>query len=182
MQPRVLRRFLHPVPELSRLHVESALQIARTGGPSAVLSLPGRFELRRSYDCLKLCKLSSKNSSPAPVTLFPDVPTFFGPWRVVARISTTPVPGETLIALRLPRGPWLLRSRQAGDVIHLPGGHKKLSRLMIDKKIPADQRDQLPVLSVGGSVAAILPVAVAIAYRPKPGEECIRICMEKMEE
>ena len=182
MQPRVMRFFLQPVPELSRFHVERALQTAQAGGPSAILSLPGGFELRRSYDVLKLCKPSADNRSPAPVTLFPDQPVRFGPWRIVARKSTLPEAKETQIHLRLPPGPWFLRSRQPGDVIHLPGGHKKISRLMIDKKIPADRRDHLPVLTVGSSVAAILPVAADIAYRPEPGEECICICMEKMEE
>jgi tRNA(Ile)-lysidine synthase len=45
------------------------------------------------------------------------------------------------------QGSLILRSREAGDTIRLPGGTKSLKKLMIDKKIPAPQRNRIPVIS-----------------------------------
>ncbi len=43
----------------------------------------------------------------------------------------------------------ILRSRENGDFIQLAVGRKKLSDILIDKKIPRELRDQIPVLSLG---------------------------------
>ena len=39
-----------------------------------------------------------------------------------------------------------LRPRREGDCIRLPGGTKRLKKLFIDQKIPAAERDRIPVL------------------------------------
>lgn len=49
-------------------------------------------------------------------------------------------------------GPLVLRSRQPGDFMNLPGGRKKLKKIMIDDKIPHEQRDTLPLLAAGSEV------------------------------
>lgn len=41
----------------------------------------------------------------------------------------------------------ILRPREAGDEIRLPGGRKSLKKLFIDRKIPAALRGNLPVLA-----------------------------------
>ena len=48
-----------------------------------------------------------------------------------------------------------LRPRQTGDTLRLPGGSRTLKRLMIDRKIPAWERDALPVLEDNGGVLAV---------------------------
>ena len=45
-----------------------------------------------------------------------------------------------------PVGKITLRSRQSGDSIRLSGGTKSLKKLFIDHKIPAADRDSIPVL------------------------------------
>ena len=47
----------------------------------------------------------------------------------------------------VPTGTILLRPRQSGDSIRLPGGSKSLKKLFIDRKIPASQRDTIPVIA-----------------------------------
>lgn len=43
--------------------------------------------------------------------------------------------------------PLTVRTRQTGDRMHVPGtGTKKLSRIFIDKKVPADDRGEMPVI------------------------------------
>ena len=43
-------------------------------------------------------------------------------------------------------GKIFLRSRQSGDEIRLSGGTKSLKKLFIDRKIPASQRNLIPVV------------------------------------
>lgn len=46
----------------------------------------------------------------------------------------------------------MYRSRRPGDVMHLSGGSKKLSEILIDKKIPREDRDKLKLLASGKQV------------------------------
>ena len=47
----------------------------------------------------------------------------------------------------------VLRFREAGDMLSVaPGMHKKLKDWMIDEKIPAKERDRIPVLADGGEI------------------------------
>jgi tRNA(Ile)-lysidine synthase len=49
--------------------------------------------------------------------------------------------------------PWAkLRTRQAGDRIRLPGGTRKLSDVLIDRKIPREERDQVPIVAQNSEV------------------------------
>ena len=49
----------------------------------------------------------------------------------------------------------VLRTREPGDVITLSGGTKKLAQVLIDRKIPREQRDTLPVLAIGQQVVFV---------------------------
>ena len=46
-----------------------------------------------------------------------------------------------------PQGPIRVRFRETGDQIRLPGGTRSLKKLFIDRKIPAHDRDRIPVLA-----------------------------------
>jgi tRNA(Ile)-lysidine synthase len=49
--------------------------------------------------------------------------------------------------------PWAkLRTREPGDRIRLPGGTHKLSDVLIDKKIPRETRDQIPLVAQNSEV------------------------------
>lgn len=52
-------------------------------------------------------------------------------------------------------------NRREGDVILVGGMHKKLKKLMCDKKIPTDIRDVLPVVRQDGDVVYVPKCAVA---------------------
>jgi tRNA(Ile)-lysidine synthase len=49
----------------------------------------------------------------------------------------------------------VLRSREAGDWIQLSGGTKKLSDLLIDKKVPRELRNGIPVLALGQRIVFV---------------------------
>ena len=56
--------------------------------------------------------------------------------------------------------PLTIRNRRPGDVISLAYGQKKLSRLLIDAKIPASQRALWPVvLNAAGEIILVPKIA-----------------------
>lgn len=56
------------------------------------------------------------------------------------------------------RGRLVLRSRRAGDTITLSGGTRSLKKLLIDKKIPAAQRDRIPVIADEAGIVAVVGI------------------------
>lgn len=79
-----------------------------------------------------------------------------------------------------------LRNRKAGDVIMLPGteGHKKVKKLLIDRKIPKQQRDKLPLLAVENHVL-LIPHIARDKHVIKPNlskEKTIKITLETTNE
>ncbi len=63
----------------------------------------------------------------------------------------------------------LIRSRQPGDRLAMPQGHKKLKNFFIEKKVPADMRDQIPLVLSGNEIIWIPGYYVA---------DCVRITGE----
>ena len=59
-----------------------------------------------------------------------------------------------------PVGKIMLRSRQSGDSIRLSGGSKSLKKLFIDRKIPAAQRDGIPILCDEAGILGIPGIGV----------------------
>ena len=48
-----------------------------------------------------------------------------------------------------------VRFRETGDQIRLPGGTRSLKKLFIDRKIPAHDRDRIPVLADEEGILAV---------------------------
>lgn len=97
--------------------------------------------------------------------------------------GSRPPPGERLVSdpADLPAGVdpdvlsraglLSLRSRRPGDRIRLEAGSKSVSDLLIDRKIPAAERDSIPLLADGPNVLWIEGVAAApgVMLEPQPG-------------
>jgi len=65
-------------------------------------------------------------------------------------------------AIPLPSNhPVYVRPRRDGDRILINGHHKKVSRLLINKKIPLDQRNNLVVLEQDKQILAIPEIAIS---------------------
>ncbi len=72
------------------------------------------------------------------------------------------VPDERAVTgLLLEHGELALRQRASGDRIRLPGGTKLVSDLLIDLKVPREERDALRLLAAGSDVLWLEGVAVA---------------------
>jgi tRNA(Ile)-lysidine synthase len=65
----------------------------------------------------------------------------------------------------------IIRNRRAGDRIQ-PSGSRRIRRLkeiLIDRKIPREERDQIPLLCVGDQIAWVPGVTVDERFRPRRG-------------
>lgn len=67
------------------------------------------------------------------------------------------------------------------DTIRLSGGTKRLKKLLIDRKIPADARLSVPVLADKDGVIAVYGVAAAAERMAHDGDSAMIIKIEKEE-
>jgi len=96
----------------------------------------------------------------------PEIPFAIGKFvwgRYVINISNSDMGGSFLKAdlEKIPDGA-VIRSRKEGDVFRkFGGGEKTLKKFFIDRKIPALERDGLPILAIGNEVLAVLGVEIS---------------------
>ena len=142
VRARALEKFLKDsgVKEPEAVHIRQAEALVFSENPSARANFPGGLIVGRKYDIL---------------AVVPGEPSTI-PYRI------TCTPADTILNTAdtftvVPVGNVYIRPRQTGDAIRLPGGTKSLKKLFIDRKIPAAQRDCVPVicddlgiLAVGG--------------------------------
>jgi tRNA(Ile)-lysidine synthase len=136
------------VPNPSATHIEAAERIVQGADPSAAADLTGGWVLRREYEKFFV------EQNPQTTTFAPQVLPCPGS-------VTLPELGLTFRCTEEREGGILIRPRQQGDEIRLPGGTKSVKKLLIDKKIPVNQRELVPVLEENGVVIALWGVAAA---------------------
>ncbi len=186
LQPRVLMTFLAPVPDVSRAHLEAGLALCRGSSTSGSLDLSGPYRLQRVYDRILLIGSEAAEAIPSPVGIVPGQTVLFGSWVVTCQRAPKPetLPDGTLaLDAACVAGPLTLRPRSPGDVIRLPGGTKKISRLMVDRKVPVYERNAMPVLWHGDTVAAVLPLAASRQYMCKQiGRDSLLLSAKRTED
>jgi len=91
------------------------------------------------------------------------------------RVCVTREPGDAaggggiVILADKVRPPIVLRSKRKGDVIRLPGGTASVKELLIEMKVPAAERDLVPILSDRGGVLAVLGETRGFRTRARAG-------------
>jgi tRNA(Ile)-lysidine synthase len=158
--------------ELTALHVNQVLELARNGQTGSTLQLPGGMEVRRHSEALLFCAAAEKNSSGArgekeyayeidfllgtTVIQVPELGCAFRftviDW--LGKRGETSISGEVLNRDAL-RFPITLRNWQHGDRMRA-GGHskpEKLKRLFSEKRIDRWQRAGWPVIVSEGILA-----------------------------
>lgn len=151
--------------ETGSKHIRAALDVALHSEVGAVAQLPGGRQLRVDYTAL-IIETAGRNSASAAMPLLHlageiTVPlpgeTLFDGW--LLHTSLEALPGEQgRIAIQLGASA-ALRTRRAGDrfaPLGMGGHTRKLSRWMIDRKIPQHLRDYIPLLTVDGHIAAVM--------------------------
>ena len=161
--PRAVRRLLEMMGDgstnCSAAHLKAVVELARGDDPSAVVFLPGgETEVEGT------------------------------PWRVRCRPVRCPdeserKPGALYLAQGALEGPLVLRPRQTGDAVTLPGrgGTKTLKKLFIDEKVPRRERERIPVLADGRGVAAVAGFGPEQSRTAVPGQAAYELLFWKKE-
>ena len=150
LQNRTVAAFLKHwgVKEPEAQHIALVKALASSDKPSARADLPGNVTVCRRYDRM-VCTAYEPALEPVAVEL--NGQTAFGD--AVVRCVTA----EDGVRVQ-PVGQVFVRSRMAGDFMRLSGGGKSLKKLFIDRKIPADQRNLIPVVADQQGVLAVVGI------------------------
>lgn len=143
--------------------------------PSARANLPGGLRARRGYD-LVILERETKKEPCQPVTLAPGETVTFGGRELSCQWSVCPggrFNQPHAYYLKASEAPLLLRSRRTGDQIKLPSRDRKtVKKLLIDSKVPLEQRERIAVLELEGRVAAVDGFGADQAFLPEKDEKC----------
>ena len=169
IQTRALAKLLvsFGVKEPEGEHIELLRRVLHSDNPSAFGEFPGAV-IGRQYDRLvkleNLPELSTYVLNCPGETAIPELGL-----NVICR-----KPGEVMNGYLVNvQGSLILRSREAGDTIRLPGGSKSLKRLFIDRKIPAHQRGRIPVIADDRGVAAVMGIGPSRDHGEAPNWEIL---------
>lgn len=159
---RILERFLkkNGVPEPESEHLIQAEALVFSKNPSAKLRLPGGTCLYRQYDVLSCGSLHAapvEKCLPCPGTVE------FGEYLLSCTESGEVMNSKECFTVHI-QGKLMVRSRQSGDEIRLPGGTKSIKKLFIDRKIPADLRPFIPVLADDNGVVGVCGLGVDLNH------------------
>ena len=158
--------------DIGSVHIKMMNSLVDSENPSARVSFPGGLVAARAYD--KLVRLEDTTSF-SPVVL-PNPGSVRIPEQ---KLLVTCTPSDTMVSAPdaftvKPQGAILLRPRREGDSIRLGGGTKTVKKTFIDKKIPAAQRERLPVAadeagvlgiySIGGNLDRLENTGVTIRF------------------
>jgi tRNA(Ile)-lysidine synthase len=153
VRSRMLERFLkeNGVKEPESAHIQMAESLVFSDNPSAAAHLPGNVMVRRSYDRLE----AVAEPVPLETVVLPENGEVQIPgMRIVCKPAETIV-NSGMVFTVCPKGQMIVRCRQSGDEICLSGGTKSLKKLFIDRKIPAHERSQIPVIADSEGVLGV---------------------------
>ncbi len=174
---RLLKHWGVTEPEAE--HITLAERLVFSHNPSAKASFPGGVTVRRRYDLLEngeISQIPEMSILPCPGTV--EVPEACV--RVICKPADELKAEKDCFVVEV-CGDISIRARRTGDKITLSGGTKSLKKLFIDRKIPAIERNIIPVLSDSRGVLAVYgigPDQSRLATRLP----AVQIWFEKIEE
>ena len=133
------------VPEPEQSHISSVESLIFSQKPSASADLPGGVRVARRYDRLAVATEPQELTKQALTV--PCAVEVSHAGIVVRAAEAHQLSKEPHCFAVCPQGTLCLRGREPGDTIRLPGGTKTLKKLFIDKKIPAADRVNIPVIA-----------------------------------
>ena len=153
------------VQEPESAHIGQAEALVFSENPSARAVFPGGITVGRNYAQLEL--LPQEDSLPcillegSGAVELPEA-GFRVRWDEAARIEN----GPAVFTFR-PEGKVWLRSRMSGDRIRLNVGTRSLKKLFIDRKIPANSRQRIPVLADDLGVIGVYGIGIHLDRIPE---------------
>ena len=142
------------VKEPEDVHISLAEALVFSDNPSARASFPGGVILSRRYDRLEaVAEVPALEETVLPCPGFVDLPGL--------RICC--IPSDQIVWTRdcfsvQATGTIRIRARCSGDAMRLNGGSKSLKKLFVDRKIPAAERLQIPVICDDAGVLGVYTI------------------------
>ncbi len=163
------------VPEPESSHIFLTERLLFSDCPSAKAVLPGGVILHRRYDML-LAASEEQAIVKQPIICpgITDVPE--AGLRIVCTVTDKTVDCPEAFSVA-PHGTLFLRQRAQGDALKRHGGTKSLKKWMIDRKIPADLRPQIPVICDEAGIVGVYGIGKNLARLEKA---CVLIRFEKL--
>jgi tRNA(Ile)-lysidine synthase len=183
LRRRVIRQIIGRVKQnLRRIswdHVESILRLAYSEKPQASIHLPGRLNVKRTYDRLIVSAGQGLKSRPFVYTL--RARGVYKIKEIGRAISITEVKNRNGLDLRESpytalldadkvRYPIKVRSFKPGDRFVPFGmtGHKKLKDFFVDLKVPMEQRHSTPILCCGETIMWVSGLRIDDRFKVTP--------------
>lgn len=179
LRRRLLAKFLQEngVREPEEAHILAVEGLLASPNPSARVDLPGNITIGRVYDRLEKIEAGQP---PAQVALPCPGEVMFGNYRISC-FPAERICNDTDVFTVVTQGPLIIRSRQAGDSICLPGGTKALKKAFIDRKIPASRRSTIPVLCDEAGILGVYAIGVS-RDRAAQALPAVTITIERIKE
>ena len=137
-------------------HLQAVVDLARSPAPSGRVDLPHGLTAYRVYGDLLLTVRGEDPLppfAPVPLALEGETPLPEAGWTFTCRRAAAPEvlprdPGRFYLDPARLQGPLVLRPRQTGDRLSLPGrGEKTVKKLLIDGRVPRRVRERVPILA-----------------------------------
>ena len=153
--------------DIERIHIKMIKDLALYGENGKKIKLPNNLTVFKEYDHITIInKKKEKAELKQEFCSGKFTVENFGTITVKRTKNRDLAEGELMLdAKKLPEdAEW--RFRQRGDVFEkFGGGTKKLKDYLIDKKIPARIRENIPVLASGKTIYAIAGVEISESVR-----------------
>ena len=158
IRSRCIEAFLkkNGVREPEQVHIQQVEDLLFSEKPSARADLPGGVTVSRCYD--RLTVLPQENI-PQEAELTCPGEVEFGNYRISCCPAEEIINTADTFTVQC-RGKLIVRTRRSGDGIRLSGGSKSLKKLFIDRKIPAAQRNFLPVVCDEQGILGVYSIGV----------------------
>lgn len=177
----ILRRNFGIVQDVDKSHFDAAKKLARSGRSGTKVQFPQGVTCVREQHELRLSRVSEKSQLPEDV-IVPRTGTYTLPaWNLSTRIERVARPEgnvesneDELFAAGV-TFPLRVRARRAGDRIRPFGmrGRKKLSDILIDRKVPLHRRDTVPVFEDSGGIFWVPGIVADERTRIESGQHTV---------
>ena len=172
------RRLGLPVPDERRLGTLLEQLFDAAGDRHPEVRWPG-VSAQRHADRLWLLPEAALQPVPDPLDWpDPSVPLELGGG--LGRLALQPAERGGLRAEALAAGPWRVAFRAGGERLELPGrsGSRALKKLMNEAGVPPWLRLRMPLVEIGGTLAAVGDLWVAAAWSAPPEHKGWRLAWE----
>jgi tRNA(Ile)-lysidine synthase len=177
----ILRDGFGLMQDVEKSHLDAVKRLIRRGRSGAAVELPHGVRCERDQRGIRLTA-GKRAATPPAEFIIPGPGTYAPPgWKIELRVALEPPPSHSAKSsareayLAAVRFPLRLRRRRSGDRMQPFGmrGRKKLSDILIDRKVPAHRREALPVLEDPAGIVWVPGCATAERTRIRPTDRSV---------